>query len=37
LAHRAYTLQTGKVMLEGAGRELLKHPEVTKAYLGGQQ
>jgi branched-chain amino acid transport system ATP-binding protein len=37
LAHRAYVLQTGKVVLEGAGRELLKHPEVTKAYLGGQQ
>jgi branched-chain amino acid transport system ATP-binding protein len=35
LAHRAYVLQTGKVVLEGTGKQLLAHPEVTKAYLGG--
>ncbi len=35
LAHRAYVLQTGKVVLEGTGKELLQHPEVVKAYLGG--
>jgi len=35
LAHRAYVLQTGKVVLEGTGNELLQHPEVVKAYLGG--
>ena len=35
LAHRAYVLQTGTVVLEGTGKELLQHPEVVKAYLGG--
>jgi branched-chain amino acid transport system ATP-binding protein len=35
LAHRAYVLQTGQIVLEGTGKELLRHPEVIKAYLGG--
>ncbi|NTU80439.1 MAG: ABC transporter ATP-binding protein [Chloroflexales bacterium] len=35
LAHRAYVLQTGQVVLEGTGKDLLAHPEVAKAYLGG--
>ena len=35
LADRGYVLQTGKVVLEGTGQELLRHPEVVKAYLGG--
>ena len=35
LADRAYVLQTGQVVLMGTGKELLAHPEVTKAYLGG--
>ncbi len=35
LAHRAYVLQTGTVVLEGTGKELMQHPEVVKAYLGG--
>lgn len=35
LAHRAYVLQTGTIVLEGTGKELLSHPEVIKAYLGG--
>jgi branched-chain amino acid transport system ATP-binding protein len=35
LAHRGYVLQNGKVVLEGSGKELLSHPEVVKAYLGG--
>jgi branched-chain amino acid transport system ATP-binding protein len=35
LSHRAYVLQTGQIVLEGVGRELLRHPEVVKAYLGG--
>jgi branched-chain amino acid transport system ATP-binding protein len=35
LSHRAYVLQTGQVVLEGVGKELLSHPEVVKAYLGG--
>jgi ABC-type branched-subunit amino acid transport system ATPase component len=28
-------LQNGKIVLEGSGKELLRHPEVVKAYLGG--
>lgn len=35
LASRGYVLQTGNVVLEGSGDELLRHPEVVKAYLGG--
>lgn len=35
LAHRAYVLQTGAIVLEGTGKELMQHPEVAKAYLGG--
>ena len=35
LAHRAYVLQTGEVVLTGTGKELLAHPEVARAYLGG--
>ena len=34
LAHRAYVLETGEVVMEGAGRELLHAPEIRKAYLG---
>ena len=34
LASRAYVLQTGKIVLEGSGQELLKSDEVRKAYLG---
>jgi branched-chain amino acid transport system ATP-binding protein len=32
---RAYVLETGAVQLEGTGRELLRHPAVRAAYLGG--
>jgi len=35
LAHRAYVLQTGKIVLAGTGRELLADREVRAAYLGG--
>ncbi|MCK8783922.1 ABC transporter ATP-binding protein [Roseomonas sp. NAR14] len=35
LAHRGYTLQTGRIVLAGTGRELLARPEVREAYLGG--
>lgn len=35
VAHRGYVLETGNIILEGPGRELLKNPEVKKAYLGG--
>jgi branched-chain amino acid transport system ATP-binding protein len=34
LAHRAYVLETGNVVMEGTGRELLASPSVRKAYLG---
>jgi branched-chain amino acid transport system ATP-binding protein len=35
LAHRAYVMQTGRIMLSGTGRELLANPEVRAAYLEG--
>ncbi len=34
LADRAYVLETGHVVMEGAGRELLHNEHVRKAYLG---
>ena len=34
LAQRAYVIQTGKIVLEGKGMELLESPLVRKAYLG---
>jgi branched-chain amino acid transport system ATP-binding protein len=34
LAKRAYVLQTGKIVLEGSGDELLESPLIKKAYLG---
>ena len=34
LAHRAYVLETGRVVLEGTGRELLGNDMVRQAYLG---
>jgi branched-chain amino acid transport system ATP-binding protein len=34
LSHRAYVLQTGRVVLEGKGEELLKSDLVRQAYLG---
>ncbi len=34
LAHRAYVLESGAVVMQGTGRELLASPEVRKAYLG---
>ena len=35
LANYAYILETGTVVLEGEGRELLHNPQVKEAYLGG--
>ncbi|MGY3765285.1 ABC transporter ATP-binding protein [Vagococcus vulneris] len=35
IADRGYVLETGKVVLEGTGDELLHSSEVRKAYLGG--
>jgi branched-chain amino acid transport system ATP-binding protein len=34
IAHRAYVLETGRVVLSGTGRELLDDDHVKKAYLG---
>ncbi len=34
IAHRAYVLETGRVVLEGPAREVLANPEVRHAYLG---
>jgi branched-chain amino acid transport system ATP-binding protein len=33
-AHRGYVLETGRVVLEGSGQELLEDPAVRSAYLG---
>ncbi|MEW6388791.1 MAG: ABC transporter ATP-binding protein [Thermodesulfobacteriota bacterium] len=35
LAHRAYILETGRIVLSGPARELQHHPQVQQAYLGG--
>jgi branched-chain amino acid transport system ATP-binding protein len=34
LVNRAYVIQTGRIVIEGSGKELLKSNEVRKAYLG---
>lgn len=34
-AQRGYVLESGNLVLEGDSQELLKNPEVKKAYLGG--
>ena len=34
IAHRAYVLETGEVVLSGEAAELARNPEVRKAYLG---
>ncbi|RYG88621.1 ABC transporter ATP-binding protein, partial [bacterium] len=35
IAHRAYVLETGTLVLEGPGKELMSDPKVKAAYLGG--
>lgn len=35
IAHRAYVIETGRVVMEGTGKELLNNEAVKKAYLGG--
>ena len=35
MCDRAYLLETGNVVLEGPGKELLGNDHVRKAYLGG--
>jgi len=34
LAHRGYVIQTGRVVLEGTGKELLDNSTLQRAYLG---
>ncbi len=35
IAHRAYVMETGKIVLSGTGKDLLASDAVSKAYLGG--
>jgi len=35
LAHRGYVMDTGNIVAEGTGAELMDNPDVKKAYLGG--
>ena len=35
VAHYAYVLEVGRVVMEGPGQELLNDPKVREAYLGG--
>ena len=34
MCHYAYVLETGEIVMEGTGKELLASPEIRKAYLG---
>ncbi|OGR83669.1 MAG: ABC transporter ATP-binding protein [Elusimicrobia bacterium RIFCSPLOWO2_01_FULL_54_10] len=34
IAHRAYVLETGRVVLEGKGADLLENDQIRQAYLG---
>jgi branched-chain amino acid transport system ATP-binding protein len=34
VSHHAYVMETGSIVMQGSGRELLESPEVRKAYLG---
>jgi len=34
ISHRAYVLETGRVVLSGTGEELLGNEHVKKAFLG---
>jgi branched-chain amino acid transport system ATP-binding protein len=34
LAHHGYVLETGEVVMQGAGKTLLASPEIRRAYLG---
>ena len=33
IAHRAYVLETGRIVLEGSAKDLLSDPQVKAAYL----
>jgi branched-chain amino acid transport system ATP-binding protein len=34
-AQRGYVIETGRLVMAGASRDLLENPDVKKAYLGG--
>jgi len=34
ISERSYVLENGRIVLEGASKELLNNPRVKKAYLG---
>ena len=34
ISHRAYVLETGEVLYQGTGKELLENNEIQKSYLG---
>jgi branched-chain amino acid transport system ATP-binding protein len=34
IAHKGYVMKTGRIVMEGAGNELLCNPEVQNAYIG---
>ena len=36
IAHRGYVLQTGRIALSGAAKDLLHNPRIRDAYLGGE-
>lgn len=36
IAHRAYVIETGSIVMSGTGEELSKSDEIKKAYLGGE-
>jgi branched-chain amino acid transport system ATP-binding protein len=35
IAHKAYVLEVGSIVIKGTGKELLQDPKVREAYLGG--
>jgi len=34
VAHRAYVLETGRIVLSGGAKEIAENPQVKEAYLG---
>ncbi len=34
VAHRAYVLETGRIVLSGSAKEIAENPQVKEAYLG---
>jgi len=34
ISHRAYVLETGRIVLSGTAREIAENPRVKEAYLG---